>query len=464
MKFPYTTFRRGQKESIERIAKRLGSTIVLKAPTGFGKTIVAILSHIKAPKVLYVVRTRNEMAPVVRELKAVNEGFTIVFSGRRMCPILRNVGIEPEDFWINCRLLREKGLCPYYERLNKVSSSSVERVLRTSGIDPHEIVANIANKLGICPFFALSRLINNSKFIVATYPYLFKEEVFRTAFSDDLSEYYVIIDEAHTLLNIQSLYEEVLSEPDVEAALRDVRTYSLGKDFIDYLIKLRDLISRIKSKMLKKVEKAYVYPGEGLIQLMEDDIIELRLKKLKEMIDARNLINISTKLTKIVKFLKYVKDENFEVYGHLDIDGSRKLRILPTSYNLVRDRLKMPKGLLLMSGTMPRKDIVDKILECDSYYIDVEEDYGRIFPHYNIFYAVYTAVTSSFRKRSIAEYIKYAELLKGVFNTVNKGVILALYPSYEFMDNVVSHIENDVTMISEGPKTSFAEVVNEVFS
>ncbi|HDN75655.1 MAG TPA: hypothetical protein ENG05_00820, partial [Acidilobales archaeon] len=273
MKFPYTTFRRGQKESIERIAKRLGSTIVLKAPTGFGKTIVAILSHIKAPKVLYVVRTRNEMAPVIRELKAVNEGFTIVFSGRRMCPILRNVGIEPEDFWINCRLLREKGLCPYYERLNKVSSSSVERVLRTSGIDPHEIVANIANKLGICPFFALSRLINNSKFIVATYPYLFKEEVFRTAFSDDLSEYYVIIDEAHTLLNIQSLYEEVLSEPDVEAALRDVRTYSLGKDFIDYLIKLRDLISRIKSKMLKKVEKAYVYPGEGLIQLMEDAII-----------------------------------------------------------------------------------------------------------------------------------------------------------------------------------------------
>ncbi len=36
MKFPYTTFRRGQKESIERIAKRLGSIIVLKAPTGFG--------------------------------------------------------------------------------------------------------------------------------------------------------------------------------------------------------------------------------------------------------------------------------------------------------------------------------------------------------------------------------------------------------------------------------------------
>ncbi len=464
MKFPYEKFRKGQKESINRISKYLGDFIVLKAPTGFGKTIVAILSHSNADKVLYVVRTINEIAPVIRELRRASINYTFIFSGKKMCPLLKGSDVDPDDFWVNCKVLRSRRLCPYYERLSNVNIDDVVKVINESSIDPREIVNNLVSKLSVCPFFMLTKLIPRSQFVVATYPYLFREDVYRTAFSDELEEFYFIIDEAHTILNPQSIYEEELSDGDINQAFKEARMYSLGSEVISFLRGLIDVVGKIRSRMLKKVEKALIYPGEGFLQILEDAIIDIRLKRLKEFLESpESLIRISTKLTKILKFLYIIKNPNFEVYGISDAYGKR-IKALPISYEPIRDRLKMAKGVLMMSGTMPPKPIIDKILGRESQYIDVESDYGEVFPQHHTYYAVYAETTSSYHRRGTYMYSKYAELIVKVYEVLMRGIILTVYPSYQFMNEVVSNIDVGISQVIEDPYTSLSEVLSKALS
>ncbi|MEM1873298.1 MAG: hypothetical protein QXF57_01735, partial [Acidilobaceae archaeon] len=123
IRFPYDSFRRGQKELSDEIAQGVasGDIVAVKAPTGFGKTVAVLYGVLRAgvEKVVYVVRTVNELDPVVRELKRFDEPFTFLFSARRSCPLMQkhfSKGIpRHEDFWRNCSIARLKGLCSYYE-------------------------------------------------------------------------------------------------------------------------------------------------------------------------------------------------------------------------------------------------------------------------------------------------------------------------------------------------------------
>jgi DNA excision repair protein ERCC-2 len=451
MSFPYSVFRKGQKEAISEIKRNLGRTIILKAPTGFGKTIVAILGFSDADRILYVVRTRNEITPVVKELINVGYPFTIIFSGRRMCPLLTKKDIPAEDFWLNCRLIRNKGMCPYYHRVDYVEPEDVMYIEKESGPEPKSITEALARKLGVCPFFALTKTVDESKYVVATYPYLFKDEIFRSAFGGiGLDSFYAIIDEAHTVLNPQSIYEEELDAYSVEQALKEVAKYGLGTELGNYLTSLLSVVKSVKSRLLKRLDKSMVVPGEGLIYMLEDGILEIRLKLLKEFIrDPNTILGLTTRLSRVVKFLKAATHPNFQIFGSVDEDGYPVIKAIPLGYEVIRERLSVVKGLLLMSGTMPYEPIMNKVLGTESIYIDIERDYGFRFPIQNTFYGVYTSVTSSYSQRKTEMYSAYAELLESVYEVVNEGVIFAVYPSYKFMMHVLDYLI--------GPDNQFVE-------
>ena len=114
-----------------------------------------------------------------------------------------------------------------------------------------------------------------------------------------------------------------------------------------------------------------------------------------------------------------------------------------------------------MSGTMPPKEIVDYIISSDTYYIDVESDYGRIFPRSNLFISVFREVTSSYRYRNESMYMKYSELIVSIVEASPKGAILVIYPSYNFMNNIVSNvIVSNAIQVIEGKETILADVIS----
>lgn len=457
---PYGSFRRGQRESIEFIRSNLGGVIALKAPTGFGKTLVAVLSHLGAGKVFYTVRTRNEMAPVIRELRAVGAEFTIVFSGRRMCPLLRGSEVPPEDFWFNCKVLRFKGMCTYYNNLDILSGDDVVRVLtRFESTDPHKIVEYISNKFKVCPFFTLTKIVQDIDFVVATYPYLFRDDVYSSAFSDlGLDEFYVIVDEAHNLLNPQTVLSESIDLKTVLTAYDEVSRSGYA-EIADYLNNLTNLLKSLRSERLKRIDKNLVLPSKDVIDLISNALLEIKLKAMTRYGDRplEQLMKLTSPLSRVVKFLSLLDEEHMNVYGISRYDH-KELHILPVDYELMLKRLRTAKGVLLMSGTLPPKELLEVVVKGNVSYLDVNNAYGPVFPRESVYYVVYTALTTSYLSRSERMFMEYANLLKEVYARTDKAV-LAVYPSYEVLEEVVTYLSSGVdNMVSEGMQTKVDDV------
>lgn len=465
MKFPYTKARKGQLEVIKRIKKNLGKKIFLKAPTGFGKTIVALLSHSDVDKVLYAVRTRNEMSPVIRELKRINENYAFIFSAARMCPLGQSQGSNTHEFWLNCKLLRSRGLCPHFMRLSKVTDDELRQLIQKSVTnDPHEITSLISTNLGVCPFFALSRLAHESRFVIVTYPYVFRNEVFETAFDPAIrDEMYVILDEAHTVFNPQLVIDEEIDNFIVEKAINEVKLYGLRNEVRSYLVTLKQLLSEVKATLLRKIDKELVYPGLHTLMVLEDALLELRIKKLRKASSISDIVLSGSSLGKIVKFLKYLSRNEFQVYAQVTRNGSRVLKVLTPDISYVKEMLESFRGVLMMSGTLPHEDIARQVLFSDAEYIDIEQDYGAIFPESNTYCAVFTGVTSSYRHRSEDTYQSYSMLIEKTVASMESGVALIVYPSYKFMENVLNYLVlESVAQVVEGYGTTLKDMVSQI--
>ncbi len=459
MPSPYPSFRKGQRESVEFIRSSLGGLIAFKAPTGYGKTLVAVLSHLGRGRILYAVRTRNEMAPAVREARRVGASFTVVFSGRRMCPVLRGAEVEAEDFWLNCRLLRLKGMCPYYANLRSTSLQEVGEVLARSTLtDPHRLAEAVAKELSVCPFFSLAGLASRVDVAVVTYPYVFDDVVYSSAFQDvGLDEFYLVIDEAHTLLNPQSVISGSVDLTHVRESRRELSEVGYI-ELSESLRSLEEALSRVTGDRLVRVRKEDVGITPDTSRALEEALYEVRLASLEALAElgTEYLLRLTSPLSKLVKFYSLALEEFTKVYTQATYD-SAELHALPVSYEPIRRRLRQAKGVLLMSGTLPPKHILDKVTSTESKYLDVEEAYGRVFPRERVFYAVYSKLTTSYAYRSTRMFMDYAKLVREVYRRCRRAV-LAVYPSYEVMREVVVYLSDIRDVYVESGRSRISEI------
>ncbi len=484
IKFPYPEARKGQIELAESIADavRKGGSIIVKAPTGYGKTVSVIYGLLLAgvEKVLYLVRTVNQIDSVLKEIRNLNETYSILISARRTCPLMAKPGsslLPHEDFWRNCTILRVKGLCSHYNKIRSDPLGILSDILSYTMKYPLpralKLLRDLATSLEVCPFFSMVYLMEyGSRFIIATYPYLFRIDIAKELFGENLEilkDYVLVVDEAHSLLNAQSIVERRITLGDLIRAANEIKRYSpqdlslalVLENVAEYLAKK---LGKLKWSGLRELSKSDI---QALIDHLDElelvegeigDLIiqQLLLQLLRSQIQGPTL---TLALSKVVEWVKVVRDKDYYLFVQQE---GEELSLIATPLDpmvVVKKPLESVRALVLLSGTIPPGDFLKGFLgvERDYVYFDVEMLYGPITPRSNVYTVVLTDVTTRFRERTIAMYDKIARYVSEIGKAI-RGVKLVVYPSYEVMRDVVERLPGGLNVVVENPQTSLVDV------
>lgn len=476
--FPYEEFRKGQRELAELVKETVetGSILSVRAPTGFGKTssIIYGLKLAGADRVLYLVRTVNELYPVIRELRRFKEPFTLLFSARRSCPLMTVEGRPPppEDFWDNCRIARVKGICQYYTRVDDVDLDEVKQLLLSSGDMPVPVSKRIAEEKGACPFFTLRRLVDNVTFTVATYPYFLRQDIFQGVLEPfDYSDFVVVVDEAHTLATVHSLLERRIKGSVIEKSIEEVRKYvENGEAYAEELEKLLEAVNRIlpdKLRRPERLDKEAVLDSGVDFELILDAAEAVREKKMEEAVLSGPLMvgRVRTWISKVALWVETLLLPESHLFAE---PGDEEADLVATPMDpsvVVRRPLEEAKAVILASGTLPRGDYVQELLGVNRQrrYIDTDVVFGRFVKHANIYTVVARDVTTRYRERSPYMYKRLSAYVTLISRGLS-GPKLFVYPSYEVMRKITGYLPVSLNIIIESRDTNIDEVEDAVRS
>ena len=478
--FPYEEFRRGQKELALEVARAVeeGEILVVRAPTGFGKTasIIYGLLLAGADRVLYAVRTVNEIDPVLRELRRFGVPHSFLFSARRACPLMGGRGRlpPPEDFWENCRLARLRGACEYYRRVEEVSEGEILDYVSTHPSRHAVSIAwGLAGDLGVCPFFSLLKASGEAKFTVVTYPYVFRPDIFESVFDPlGYEDFILVVDEAHTLVQAHSLLEQRIRVGDIERALEEVREYAgdaqLALEVLEALLEaLRGQTPRRLERPVR-LDKAQVQEALSDLDVIVDVAEQVRSRKFEEALASTGPEGVGSVRTWVSKIAVWagiaVLDYTF-IFAEPG-DGDPVYVAAPMDPSVVvRGPLEQARAAILASGTLPEGDFIRELfgVERKTRIVDTELLYGKFTAPSQILTVAARDVTSRYRERGRGMYRRIASYVALIARGL-PGLKLFVYPSYEFMRSVIQLLPVDIPMVVEERGTSLDEVEAEARS
>ncbi len=402
---------------VEELKKK--KVVLLNAPTGSGKTLISLIVGFEIfPRVIAVVRTHNEFVPFYREAKRLNKSFSFIVGKPNAC-LFASKDVDSED--IKC------SLCPFRR-------PSGENVIGSPG----EVLAKLREKgaiEGFCPYYTLLERLQDSDVIAITYPYLLVPW-YREALELPLEESLVVIDEAHNLDKAADLTERTLSLQTLERAKKEVRSPESRRILDEVEKSFKEVV--VQGEKYVRVQ-GFKPVSEEDLKVLADELEDLR----EEMIRARSIkrLNLST----VVKFLVAVRSPNYVIYSAMGKLYARSFEPLSEFRSLTESA----GGLLLMSGTLPPRTYLTKVLdfggketaEFNATRFMKPGEYGS----YECYLA--TDVTSKYELReSMAS--RYASYLLKIYYSA-KAHVLAVFPSYQFMEAVSSKLKVPTFIESE---------------
>lgn len=241
--FPYPSFKPNQERLLAvtyEAAKGNGHAVVDGA-SGLGKTVGALAGALEACRerdlrVLYAARTYKQLDRVVEELTAINRkervsGISI--RGRaEMCvneAVLR-LSRDPRMVMELCSDLVGSGKCPFYTNLDD-RAKEARRLIGECAASPTAAFELIGKSRGshLCPYEITKLLLPNVDVVALSYAYLFNSgirESFLKKLGRPVSQYVLILDEAHNLPEIANEYEsDLITSGTIAAASSEADHY-----------------------------------------------------------------------------------------------------------------------------------------------------------------------------------------------------------------------------------------------
>ena len=178
---------------IEKSARQ-GNNILLVAPNGMGKTVIALsallpLAQDKGFKIVYLCRTHAQSSRVIQELNNIESSLSdtgksvagISIRGRNdMClnNVLLRLRTSPSESMAICADLRKNNNCVYYRKVKKINEGlkKFELFEFKRPVDAEELM-DYCKEHKYCPYFLTKYLLKEMTVVVCNYQWIFNPDI-----------------------------------------------------------------------------------------------------------------------------------------------------------------------------------------------------------------------------------------------------------------------------------------------
>lgn len=448
--FPYK-FREYQKEFLDFIISNVDKkNLVLNAVTGFGKTPLILSALLpkaveEGRKIIWIVRTGNEIDRPIEELKKIVEKngvnvFGFSFRGKKdMCLLIKDIGIrgriDYEDAKYICDI--HKSGCIYYKNLpEKVFYQFKEPKLYSQ-------VLSECKSLGVCPYYFQLKILSQATVVSLSYNYILNESIrWIVDYGLRLRKSFLVVDEAHNLQNVcMSLNSDHVTEKSIERALKEAKTfYPKGGEVIDFLKNFLNIL-RLEGKRIEEDKefdfKKFVqdFGYEKLLDLIK------RIHRLGSMVRMdrfrKNRVPRSS-LYHLSEFLKKCV-ENMNVDGVafiLSRDKKDKVRLemIDMRVNEFLSKVwSVSYRSIFCSGTLNPIDDFAKVIGLENY---VGQSFPSIFSEKNAYTLITSYLTTKGEELEEDMARAYLNSIDAFIKNVNEN--LAVYASsYRILEKLL---------------------------
>ncbi len=468
MPFPYRTIREGQEEFVKEAYRAMvhGTSLLVNAPTGIGKTISALYPAVKATgsgkidRIFYfTAKNVTGMAAMdaAREImKHVPHFRAIMIQAKeQVCPGKKE---DPElNLRMKCRFCEK--LDSVSDDLGKTSISYRERELDAlaellnsgDNIFTSVRVRKTAEKFRVCPYELSLDLSEYCMLIVCDYNYVIDENIrFKRYFKDVKNRadenYAFLFDEAHNLPDrARNTYSAVLTTKLIREIAGLCETYFL--EDAEFQAASDGLCEAMAEVTGACVENEYYRTDENGEEISggfyeagrvpdalvraASDMAKLMMRCIREGDDASEVLTEPhAKLAKFV-FASEFYDEKFRFFAAREGgDMTAEILCLDPS-GILRAMTKIARSSILFSATLSPMDYFQEVTGMKkAVTLELESPYERD----NLCLIAYDSISTRFTdRRGTAE--DCAEVIAEAVS-VRPGNYLVYFPSYEYMKRV----------------------------
>lgn len=424
--FPFEKFRIGQREGAAQIYSAIlkNKNLFLQAPTGTGKTAMALFPAVKYLKddsaTIFCLSAKNQTITVTEQALSLmrEKGLKIkscTISAKSKCCPMEKEDCSPES-------------CPYslnyYEKVHK----ALPEMLETDDYSAKNIKA-FSEKFQVCPYELSLDLALESQVIICDYNYLFDPVVYLKRFFDFDNKYIFLIDEAHNLIERgRDMYSFTLHQKD----LREIKKLfskesKLFKSFSKVLTQLNKLIKEYKEtekiEDIKNLVYAIMNNNEALNEILQKATV------------PTEAIFLQKDLIRLVTLFEFYNEETFKLYCN---DSALFLQCIDPS-KMLEESIKKSFSAIFYSATFSPYEFYKNSIMPESEVFGYSSPYP--FKKENLTVLADYSIDTRFSVRE-KYFEKIAQNIEKCRNHFS-GNIIAYFPSYKFMNEVAAFMTTE---------------------
>ncbi|MBE6136826.1 MAG: ATP-dependent DNA helicase [Erysipelotrichaceae bacterium] len=435
IKFPFANERPGQRDLMKAVFQAMNQNEILYAiaPTGIGKTMATMFSTLKTlkrnDKLFYTTaKGSGKNAPLDAIKLLAKNGLKIktidITAKRKIC----NQGLNhcnPDD-------------CPFAQGyFDKLKMATLD-IFKNHDIYDRELILEVANKHKICAFEFSLYLSYYCDIVISDYNYVFdpKAHLIRY-FEDDTYKPKVLVDEAHNLISrSKDMYSCQICEDDIR--LLRSRLNGLKPSIRSDCNKALEIINKYREVLALKALYCDTSPNLDLNSILKQlsNKCEQIFEENKNIKNKDEIMEIYFKLLEFNRISDYFSISHRHLARLINDSVYIEYFCLDASEFLLETIKSSIHGIVFFSATLyPITYHSNLLTKGEGKYLELKSP----FDEGNLDIIINNKISTKYndRENSIDTIIETIEIL----TEANPGNYIIFFPSYQYMNMVVSQID-----------------------